>query len=154
MDKSLKKYIKMCEKNNCIQSRLNKREEGNCIAIKNEIHTVNAPNFYWLEEFGDGKPCKEWVSHYWEGDNPIYYGNKGVWLPSQSQLQKIYMEEYEGGVDMWQAFCDWLFKAKKNDKYKQWNLIHYQGSGEQLWLAFVMEKRFHKVWDGQNWRNK
>lgn len=77
-----------------------------------------------------------------------------IWLPRQDQLQKIYMEEYEGGVDMWQAFSEWLFQNKKDDKYKQWNVIHYQYSGEQLWLAFVMEKRWNKVWDGGNWKER
>jgi len=150
MDKT-REYIKMCEKNDYIQSLLDKRKEGNYIAIKNKIHIVNVPNFYWLEKFENGKHCKEWVSYYWESDNPHYYGNEGTWLPTQDQLQEIYMKKYENEVDMWQAFSQWLFTAKKNDKYGQWNLIHYQNSGEQLWLAFVMEKRFHKVWDRQNW---
>lgn len=86
--------------------------------------------------------------------NDIEYWRNWLWLPRQEDLQKIYMEEYEGGVDMWQAFCDWLFAVKEDDEYGQWNANHYFYSGEQLWFAFVMEKRFHKILDGEKWKIK
>jgi len=137
----------MCREHEEIQSLLVKIKEGNYIAIKNEVYIVNNPNFYWLEKFENGRSCKEWVSYYWESDNPHYYGNKGTWLPTQDQLQEIYMKEYKGGAYMWQVFCNWLFMARGNDEY----VNHFFDSGEQLWLAFVTEKIFNKIWDGEKW---
>jgi hypothetical protein len=36
-------------------------------------------------------------------------------------------------------------------KFSEQNVTKYQSSMERLWLAFVMEKKFKKVWNGEEW---
>jgi len=101
------------------------------------------------------------------------YNPKGenVWLPRQDQLQNLicFKEFYADDLVMdingllelmtnFRSFCDpWdglgtmplpvaVRGAEKEQKY-----IEQFISLEQLWLAFVMEGNFQKIWDGEKW---
>lgn len=67
-----------------------------------------------------------------------YYGKPCIWLPRQEDLQDIV-------VDLFQGY-----------KFPQWAMIEqlqstketlYCKSFEEIWLVFVMKKKFNKVWN-------
>lgn len=44
------------------------------------------------------------------------------------------------------SFVSWM----EDNETEEW-LLKMRFSGEQLWLAFVMKKKFNKTWDGEKW---
>jgi len=68
-----------------------------------------------------------------------------IWLPRQDQLQAL----FEGpSINLLNKFHDW-----SNGSYSVFPhtpSAHFT-SMEQLWLGFVMEKLYQKVWDGRKW---
>lgn len=126
MDKS-KEYIKMCKK----AKELNYAPSG-----------TDGNWYYYSEE--DIVKCR----NSYEGD----FGE--IWLPRQDQLQKILEEEL--GLDiMIREFT----KFSVDDTYVVMAASHLNAtvlltSMEQLWLAFIMKKRYNKSWNGDNWVNE
>lgn len=123
-----KKYIKMCERAKKIQE-IWKPCLGDYLYDKFSGHTkVLTTELYW--------------QHQEDPRVDLVKCNGFIWLPRQDQLQEIFCEEYEGGKDLWDAFYDFLtLKSTYIGKY----IGMY--SAEKLFLAFVMLKRFKKVWD-------
>ncbi len=68
---------------------------------------------------------------------------EGIWLPRQDQLQEMIDNGWTG--DLIRRFYFWGkeygFQTKAID------------SMEQLWLAFVMQERHKKHWDGEKWQH-
>jgi len=75
-----------------------------------------------------------------------------VWLPTEEQLQGIamtlgslqgrVMQPFWELVDQFTYFL-WDDKTRKYaSKFESFN---------ELWLAFVMKKKYHKIWDGKTW---
>lgn len=102
--------------------------------------------------------------------NP-HYKEGLIWLPTQEDLQKIFMDCVECQIQCatLEAFNDWLFRhdcvqklgsLRKGDKTV---VTSYNESKHEfpfsimslnvLWLAFVMEDRFKKVWEETKWVN-
>jgi len=137
------KYIKMCEKAEEIQGLLDEEEDGNYLYVKKtqSIKITGHPWFYWLENYGNGNPCQQWVSYYWESDSPDYYGQDVVWLPRQDQLQEM-IAKPKYNLAKLRAITHFIM-----NEYG----ISIDWSMEQLWLAFVMKERWNKVWDGEKW---
>jgi len=75
---------------------------------------------------------------------------EALWLPRQDQLQKMLdFENQSHLVDLFNAFIDVLW----------WEENHWvtpETSLEQLWLAFVMQQKYNKVWDDEKerWNNE
>lgn len=71
---------------------------------------------------------------------------KSVWLPRQDQLQELYRREWKPG--------------HKLDMFYKWFMYEAEGVGsqnsmEQLWLAYVMDKKYGKIWNrDQGWVKK
>ena len=70
-----------------------------------------------------------------------------TWLPRQDQLQEM----VEDGASS---------RFAHDFVYHFWQFVNHElaavarcSSMEQLWLAFVMEKRYNKVWANNEWRN-
>ena len=63
-----------------------------------------------------------------------------TWLPRQDQLQAI--------VDL-NTIVNWHFYNFVNDGLSTY--LDYFTSMEQLWLAFVMQKIYNKIWNGSEW---
>jgi len=81
-----------------------------------------------------------------EGKYEIISLYNGIWLPRQDQLQ-----EMVGGwalelLDKFYTFCMW------DEQYEELRDKMHPISIEQLWLAFVMKEKYHKVWDGKEWK--
>ena len=67
-----------------------------------------------------------------------------LWLPRQDQLQEMYPANRVVTLEGFNQFCGtinvgiWFIKSE-----------YFDYSPEQLWLAFVMEEKHNKVWDGK-----
>lgn len=67
-----------------------------------------------------------------------------IWLPRQDQLQEIlYADRNENGKTYYMLVEAHAFVIHGKDN-GLWSM-------EQLWLAFVMYRKFDKVWDGKDY---
>ena len=135
------KYIKMCKETEEIQALCPKREDGNYIYAKKENNGwdiyITSSDFYWLDEYGNGKKANKFVYKYWESDYP-YYFSEWIWLPTQDQLQKIVKDRWSSWTELLEEFGEYV-------KSRRW--LDY--TPEMYWLHFVMEKKFNKTWNEQ-----
>ena len=69
---------------------------------------------------------------------------KAVWLPRQDQLQSLVLDEHATAWDVVIEFANTLMsdKARYFEKFP---------SMEQLWIAYIMDKKFSKKWTGKDW---
>ncbi|RLC74433.1 MAG: hypothetical protein DRI61_16610 [Chloroflexi bacterium] len=130
-----KKYIKMCEKAKEIQEM-------------------------WLPQIGDYYVAK------WNKRKLILCGlkilkdirkNKDdyIWLPRQDQLQDILIDEnyteYENPLNLNRTMMDevseYVDKSPFWAGYKYKPYYHGFDTLEQLWLAFLMYKKYGKIWN-------
>jgi hypothetical protein len=66
-----------------------------------------------------------------------------IWLPRQDQIQEMMnFKTYQVG---W--FSGWVHDLDYNNKEK-WQQFDTM---EKLWLAFYMEEKYGKVWNGDEW---
>ena len=134
MDRS-GKYIKMCEKAEEIQKEWEPKN-GDYVVYKNVICLTRVgpypdPILYY------GKFSKSWVvcDEEVKEIKEILGSDSIVWLPRQDQLQEM----CDPPLDvLLMEFWEWLPKYELGVKYT---------SMEQLWLAFVMKRKYQKVWD-------
>jgi hypothetical protein len=120
-------YIKMCEKANEIQ-------------ILKPLMWDNSPDFTCRNNDATYRCgfCGR-VSYLCEGDGSHYE----VWLPRQDQLQEM------------------VFGISKDIQGQVWELYEFAtvnratfpiaSSMEQLWLVFVMRRKYDKSWNGEAW---
>lgn len=66
-----------------------------------------------------------------------------IWLPRQDQLQEMLRSKYDI-----RTMC-WDFNGFIGGRRVGYSIIF--NSMEQLWLAFVMQVKFGKVWNGKEW---
>ena len=132
MDTS-EQYIKMCEKAEEIQALWEAPRKQDWCAPRGVSH----PDYFGVDiynsfVFGTGPNIKE----------------QAIWLPRQDQLQE--MVGYKGlPYLLTQAFERSVNGGATS--YIWGNGKHFT-SMEQLWLAFVMGERYHKVWNGITWK--
>ena len=163
-----KKYIQLCEKATDIQdlwqyddgdfychrfTELNVTDKRFKDNIGKEIVLTLCCSCNVIDSYGS-----TYVSEY----NPK---GENVWLPRQDQLQSFYAENLQldarGLLELitdLRDFCDpfdrlgtmplpvAVREAEKEEKY-----VEQFTSLEQLWLAFVMQENFQKIWDGEEW---
>ena len=67
-----------------------------------------------------------------------------VWLPRQDQLQEILFTHKEHLFPQCVLLREFI---REGELY----ILHFLKSMEQLWLAFVMYKKFNKIWNGEDW---
>ena len=89
-----------------------------------------------------------WAGLFRDNDD-VFIQLKGlriVWLPRQDQLQEM-LKEVNQYYDTWvvklKRFYDFAFAIKADSNTPD--------TMEQLWLAFVMNERYSKVWNGEEW---
>ena len=136
MDTS-EKYIKMCEMAKEIQSRPRSypgdvwHHEKWGIGIAN-YHYPKLPSdegaekVFWFDGYGSKTVL--------EVGRPVIVGGTFTWLPRQDQLQEmVKATPKKDNLVPNTGFWAW-------NKMKTW---------EQLWLAFIMFKKFHKTWDDE-----
>ena len=80
--------------------------------------------------------------------NP-YYGshpNQGIWLPRQDQLQDMVT-----ATSIEDLMLDLLSFTSRHLDNPFTDYARKFTSMEQLWLAYVMRRKFDKVWSGNRW---
>ena len=133
MEKFTKKYIKMCEKAKEIQ-RIWKPKLEDWVYDEYAKNWVGKSIYVLGCEWAQIEKNKDFSNY-----RQIY---KVIWLPTLEQLQEIYCQEYEGGKDMWDAFYEFFYGKKLYIE----DVIGFYDT-KAIWLAFVMWKRYKKVWD-------
>lgn len=130
-----KEFILQCEKAIEIQKLWKNKiseESGGTFSNGNMIDTSNG---YWVM-----------VRVFWnESDFVAYKGSKEnyFWLPRQDQLQEMLRSKYDI-----RTMC-WDFNGFIGGRRAGYSMQFT--SMEQLWLAFVMQVKFGKVWNGKGW---
>ena len=74
-----------------------------------------------------------------------YYRNQSIWLPTQEQLQEMVLEDFSSFTKVG-AFYDFL-----NYYIKKPECERIEFSMNELWLAFVMKKKYQKIWLKEDW---
>ena len=117
-------YVKMCEKATEIQAEKVEYRQGDYFAGK---------SIEWQIVMCSRK-----------GGTPILLMT--VWLPRQDQLQEMLFdtEHIFARVVLLKEF------VRQNERY----ILNKMRSFEQLWLAFVMQERYSKIWNGEDWIKK
>lgn len=132
MDTS-EKYIKMCGKTEEIQELWNPQRGDFYSSMREKEGLLTQAHLDLVEfiPFGGIKRIKHDM----------------IWLPRQDQLQEIVikkdLEDYGASAELAHRFSRWV---EKNCNIKHWN-----NSMEQLWLAFIMEEKYEKIWDSKEW---
>jgi len=89
-----------------------------------------------------------------------YFNNKdSIWLPRQDQLQEMIRKDYKivlSGFNFWESGGEIAHLKTDNTNidiqiFSGLDMRDKFASMEQLWLAFVMQNLYRKVWDGNNW---
>lgn len=122
-----KYFFEMCSAATELQSL--KIEDEDCIFNEGDLFISNTDqNFYSIALYKG------------------YYGKPCIWLPRQEDLQNIILDQYEGyKFPLWAMFEQ--LQATKETLYCK--------SFEEMWLVFVMKKKYNKIWDLETltWKN-
>ena len=83
-------------------------------------------------------------------DEPDYlhHPHENIWLPTQAQLQAMVPTK----VGRTQPNCKMI--SELNHFYDYWDtngIPNFLTTWGQLWLAFVLKKKWNKVWSGSVW---
>jgi len=123
-------YMKMCEKAEEIQ-----KEWNNKIPIekhKSVIYDPKSKQVYEPTIFGESVSSTIPVNC--------------IWLPRQDQLQEIFGKE--SSLALLERFKSWIDDNCTEEKAPWFYKEQYKGwSLEQLWLVFVMKKKYGKIWN-------
>lgn len=129
-----KKYIKMCEEAKIIQKNKRWYDIGDyCYGIRfktTQKYNTSQKSIYQYDPVFN----KEWKDNVSKSFHKIY----NIWLPSQDQLQAM--------ISIPPSL---ISKFKKFLESYHFHCVF--NSMEQLWLAYVMEEKYQKLW---NYRNK
>ncbi len=150
-----------------------------CEQAQGDLETVpELGSWYWIKNIPDrfkvGNECKgllvattpiSWhiivPSRYDKGEVALVFDNWNhnstfIWLPTQAQLQKMVKPDCKEWwtqliAEFWvfNNMCEYLEPFKTMDEKVKY-LSHFT-SMEELWLAYVMKKKYGKVWDGETW---
>jgi len=143
MDKS-KEYILMCEKAEEIQEL----RKSYIQALVGDFYYVQMDKgcFVFNEDTIGGHYCENCCSQDGNaGDDSKWFRRYCIWLPRQDQLQEMIESEND--------------EFKLESLHRETINLNYTSAGtclnysmEQLWLAFVMKKKYGKEWNGKEWR--
>jgi len=149
-----KNYIRMCEQAEEIQKLFNPDSHNHVCSSGGTIWTQIDRDSYKYDkytEYGHQYICIR------DG-----YLMHCVWLPTQEQLQEMMRDlankrffdnfpkhyipqegEYVFPVYLLWWFSQWVVFQKRSETKEH--------SFNELWLAFVMYEKYHKIWDGKTW---
>ncbi len=124
-------YIKMCEKAEEIQKEW-KPKIGD--KVKHRLTAVQFISPYDKNTYSDD-----------------FYREEGyTYLPTQEQLQEI-INAYSN-YERVNRFYDFVHLDADEYGYNEWCEFVNNASMNELWLAFVMHEKYHKVWTGEKWK--
>lgn len=135
-----KKYIKMCEKAKEIQEMW-KPQIGDWYLHKRYFNAGEISKFIICQPII--------LERIWKNKDDY------IWLPRQDQLQDILIDEnyteYENPLNLNRTMMDevseYVDKSPFWAGYKYKPYYHGFDTLEQLWLAFLMYKKYGKIWN-------
>ena len=139
MDTS-EKYIEMCRVAEEIQ-KLKPPEED----IQTHFYCTEHNRFLEYNSELEYQWCGDWNG--WHGSDDQ---DRVIWLLRQDQLQDL----LDGDLrDIAEGFYDYMTTGGFNYECPEFDGARCEeyGSMEQLWLAYVMEVKYNKRWDGSSW---
>lgn len=121
-------YIKMCEKAEEIQKLWRK-------SFKNYIGDLfwKGKKYLMIPE-----ACSYVTEIMFEPEDNF------IWLPTQEQLQEMISNNW------YDVFCKFLWWHSEDDKNSEEFKSMFTSMNE-VWLAFVIEEKYHKIWNGKEW---
>ena len=140
MDKS-SRYIEMCKGAREIQACWN-HKTGDVFA------TINGEVLFWVPgKFGAPEIKKGFGVT--RNDNVVTL-DPYTWLPRYSQLIEATQANSKRSFrDVTFHFYTWLDSPYgKKEKHRPKEIFT---SNEQIWLAYIMERRYNKTWSGSLW---
>jgi len=124
-----------------------------CRQLPKEMHSdiIDGDFYYWnVPSQNDGMICisyteifEDYTVHYpeqWDYLN----GRECVKLYRQDQLQDMVIEKYN------KHWGDSVMLGLM-EEVVGWGAQHAYASMEQAWLAFVMDEKYGKLWNGSEW---
>jgi len=110
------------------------------ISVKADAVSLKTKCLLYYEKYGD----------YWAFGTQVGYWNtidKLFYLPTQEQLQEMIFGEYTGI----QTITSAIEQFSKSGIGCNISII---GEMNELWLAFIMYEKYHKIWNGVDWVNE
>lgn len=127
-------YVDMCEKAEELQ-KIRSTNYGNYFC------SHNTTSFYDLIIIND---CNNYSSQ----------NEKDIWLPRQDQLQEMAIPYYDSvGHSTVANIINLAYNMNLilRESSISWDYWMQFKTFEQFWLAFVMYKKYNKVWNNKNW---
>jgi len=138
MDNSIK-YIKMCEKATEIQRRWI-QNHGDVFV------TENGGIVYWISSKHKLQKVKK--GFVITTKNDVIHLSKVTWLPRQSQLIEMAQETGRSYGRVLQDFFNWADTPYEKHAEAAKKIFL---SMEQIWIAFLMQKKYGKKWRDSEW---
>lgn len=138
MDKS-DEYIRMCAAADEIQQQWTRSYGDFFVDGRGKIRC-------WLSRSDEGQRFKK--GFYVCVDRGVILLARYVWLPRQNQLIELAQVPGRRYETTTQDFFNWTKR-----RYEALDEIPAKSfrSMEKIWLAFVMQQKFNKQWDGESW---
>ncbi|MFP4427996.1 MAG: hypothetical protein ACLFPB_01640 [Desulfovermiculus sp.] len=140
MDRS-PKYIQLCTQAEEIQARWVPAHGDFFVAEKGRIEC-------WVDTVHAKRRVQKGFGISRQGEKVICL-TPYIWLPRLDQLMELAQIPGRRFEDVSQEFFTWVKTAYASNNELPSNTFT---SLEQLWLAFVMQGRQGKVWDGSSWK--
>jgi hypothetical protein len=136
-------YVKMCEKAKEIQVLKDTRRDGDVYYVLNEGRYGGFDGILFnchdvFEEYSSQSYVESYID---ENTKNI------VWLPRQDQLQEMVMPKRLSPRGMYPA----MHLTQKFSGIFYNHCFRRFKTMEQLWLAFVMQQKYCKTWNGEEW---
>ena len=103
----------------------------------------------WVTGVHDQQSIRQGVRIKRSADAKVIRLQKYVWLPRLDQLIELAQIPGKRYERVTQDFFEW---TKREYPFTPGEPRHIFRSLEQVWLAFVMQRKFDKGWDGRRWR--
>lgn len=150
MDTS-EEYIEMCSKATEVQD-LWEPKIGDCVGLLNNLPKVSilthldSKKYYYHFNGIDNWPWSAATKNF-KNDTDI------IWLSRQDQLQDIIQQIAIADTNIKVGVTYWANQFVELDEFLK---IPAEGeppdTWEQVWLQFLMFKKFNKTWDGTDWQ--
>lgn len=131
-------YIKQCEQAKEIQ-KLCRYKKGDWFYTKAHGYHVIADDWVY---FSDNPESISWITR-----------AKGVWLPTQEQLQEMIKGEcYKLEIKRYNTPKKLIHSIIIfSDSYGKPLIEFYESDYNSIWLKIIMKYKYNKFWNGEDW---